>query len=91
MAPSLIAPAEKILLEFAKRCQNEAMVAIGREEIVAHATLSALQHHWPSLAGERIRALLVETKNIRSTENSRWMIQRRIAISKLQRVLEFTP
>ncbi len=57
--------------------------AIDRVEVVAHATLSALVHHWPSQADETIRTLLEETWEIRSAEKSRWITQRRLAIARL--------
>ena len=60
---------------------------IDREEVVAHATLSALVHHWPSHADETVRLLLEETWEIRSAEKSRWITQRRIAIARLAKAL----
>lgn len=61
---------------------------VDREMIVAHATLSAFIHHWPSKAQPEISELLTKTKFIRDLENSRWHTQRRIAISKLSRIIE---
>lgn len=57
--------------------------AVDRKEVVAHATLSALAHHWPSRTPPEIAPLLACTSEIKIIERSRWMTQRRIAIAKL--------
>jgi hypothetical protein len=54
-----------------------------RDEVVAHATLSAFAHHWPSKCGAEILQLLADTDRIKREEPSRWKTQRRIAIAKL--------
>lgn len=58
---------------------------VDRDQVVAHATLSALAHHWPSKADEALIRLLAATSKIKQTEHSRWSTQRRIAIAKLAR------
>ena len=59
---------------------------IDREQIVAHATLAAFTHHWPSLTTQSDRTLLIATGEIKAVEHSRWLTQRRIALAKLARV-----
>src|SRR3989344_2832 len=53
-----------------------------RDQVIAHATLSAWLHHWPSQVptevASRLAELLADTQDIRSIEASRWMTQRRI-------------
>ncbi|MCM2276710.1 MAG: hypothetical protein NDJ89_01380 [Oligoflexia bacterium] len=62
--------------------------SIDREAVVAHATLSALIHHWPSKSSPQIEDLLAQTIRIKEVERSRWMTQRRIAIAKLVRFFD---
>ncbi len=61
---------------------------VDRPEIVAHAVLSGLAHHWPEKVSDQERALLEQTLEIKLVERSRWMTQRRIAIAKLARAFE---
>jgi hypothetical protein len=61
---------------------------IDRAQVVAHATLSAWVHHWPSRATLQQQALLQATVSIKDLEHSRWITQRRIAIGKLARLVE---
>jgi hypothetical protein len=61
--------------------------SVGRKEVLAHAFLSALQHHWPSKAEASFRRLLIDSVAIREAEPSRWMTQRKIAIRKLSEFL----
>ncbi len=57
--------------------------SVDRPEVVAHATLSALAHHWfKQFATPQVIDLLQRSARIRAAEPSRWMTQRRIAISK---------
>ncbi|MEK6706437.1 MAG: hypothetical protein AABZ06_11685 [Bdellovibrionota bacterium] len=56
---------------------------VDRAEVVAHATLSAFIHHWPSQSTAEMLNLLEDTAKIRIAEPSRWMTQRKIAIAKL--------
>ena len=65
-----------------------ALEEIDRAEVVAHAALSGLVHHWPEKATDEILVLLSKTQLIREAERSRWIVQRRIAIVKWQRFLE---
>jgi hypothetical protein len=60
--------------------------AFDRPEVVAHATLSAVLHHWPSRAPVGTDALLAATSVIRLREGSRWQTQRRLAIARLARL-----
>lgn len=76
-----------ILEEFLARNSSEKRAHVDRPEIVAHATLSAWVHHWPSRVKPGVAEVLAATPEIRALENSRWMTQRRIAIAKIARVL----
>lgn len=76
---------ELILREFLAFQQSGVSVSVDRPEVVAHATLSALVHHWPSRASPGMVALLEATAMIKTIEHSRWAVQRRIAIAKLVR------
>ena len=59
------------------------LAQLDRAEVVAHATLSALSHHWPNQhCTTQIMDLLHRSAQVRAQEPSRWMTQRRIAISK---------
>ena len=64
---------------------------IDRKEVIAHATLSAFLHHWPSsfdrLTFKQIKKLLAETHEIKKIEINRWMTQRKIAIAKISKSL----
>ena len=72
-----------ILEEYRARRAGECTVRPDRLEIVAHAMLSALVHHWPSRTTADLSRLLSDTLEIKEIEHSRWMTQRRIAIAKL--------
>lgn len=56
---------------------------VDRAEICAHALLSAWVHHWPEQITPPLNNLLAATLDIKARERSRWMTQRRIAITKL--------
>jgi hypothetical protein len=74
----------RILQAFAASAAGHgAAAAPDRAQVVAHATLSAWAHHWPSQVDPGTRALLEATQAIRTAEPGRWMVQRRIAIAKL--------
>ena len=77
-----------ILTRFLIDRQNGLKPLVDRKEVVAHATLSALAHHWPSRATSQSLFILEATKEIKTAESSRWMTQRRIAIAKLQKSFE---
>lgn len=59
---------------------------VDRADIVAHATLSAFMHHWPTQGRDEWIQLLQQTHTIRETEKSRWLTQRRIALAKLAKI-----
>lgn len=75
-------------VEILQRYLKDPSQAIDRKEVVAHATLSALSHHWPSKSTAQIHYLLEVTQKIKTLEHSRWAIQRRIAIAKFHRYFE---
>jgi hypothetical protein len=56
---------------------------IDREKVVAYSTLAILSHHYPSLVTDGIRALLSQHEDIKHRERSRFVKQRRIALSKI--------
>ena len=75
----------KILSDYLSRKSNGIEASVDRDEVVAHATLSAWVHHWPSEASSDVLRLLLETSRIREAEQSRWMTQRRLALAKLSK------
>ncbi len=79
--------ARQILVRFEEAQRAHATPAIDRPEVVAHALLSALTHHWPSSSDQATRELLDRTLKIKEVERSRWITQRRIAIAKLAKHL----
>ena len=83
---SQIESSEALLRSFlASIGKDGGLPSIDRKEVVAHATLSALQNHWPSRSSRQIEELLANTVRVKNTEQSRWATQRRIAIAKLVR------
>lgn len=80
-----ISSAEQILSQYLQKKTAGNNLSVDRPEIVAHALLSGLCHHWPSRANDAQRELIQSTLDIRAAENSRWLTQRRIAIAKLAR------
>jgi hypothetical protein len=80
-----IETSKAILRRFADREAAGLAPSVDRDEVVSHATLSGLAHHWPSRVSESILELLNQCSRIPQEERSRWVVQRRIAISKLAR------
>jgi hypothetical protein len=80
--------ARSILTQFESSQRSECPAPIDRPEVVAHALLSALTHHWPTFSDDGTRELLNRTLEIKEIEHSRWITQRRIAIAKLARHFE---
>lgn len=78
----------KILKSWAETSSRD-LGSIDRPQVVAHATMSAFCQHWPSAATEEMLFLLEQTSEIKALENSRWRVQRRIALAKLSRVISF--
>ncbi len=66
---------------------REAEGAPDRAQVVAHAVLSALVHHWPSRARPEWSELLARTARVKDSERSRWVVQRRLAIAHFARTL----
>lgn len=77
----------EILRRFLAHRREGLPAPVDRDLVVAHATLSALLHHWPSVAKADWRSLLDGTAAIRAQEGSRWLTQRRIAVARLAREL----
>ena len=75
---------KEVLERFLERISN---ASIDRAEVVAHATVSAFVHHWPSRSESALQTLLEQTHIIKETERSRWMTQRRLAVAKLAKQL----
>lgn len=75
----------RILREFLEAEERDLHPVIERDQVVSHATLSGLVHHWPSKATPELLDLLGKTERIKAVERSRWAVQRRIAIAKLAR------
>ncbi|MGK5088936.1 hypothetical protein WDW86_15365 [Bdellovibrionota bacterium FG-2] len=75
----------QILQEYLQQKMRGLNPAIDRPQVVAHATLSAWEHHWNPLCSPLEKRLLENTLDIKSAETSRWLTQRRIAIAKLVR------
>jgi transposase len=80
-----IALSREILEKFREDESQGLIPMVDRSQVVAHATLSALAHHWPSRTDAGIQRLLESTARIKALEHSRWAAQRRIAIAKLAR------
>jgi hypothetical protein len=80
--------AKNILMQFERSQRSESPAAVDRPEVVAHALLSALTHHWPTFSDDETKELLDRTLEIKEIEHSRWITQRRIAIAKLSRHFE---
>jgi hypothetical protein len=80
--------ARSILTQFECSRRSESSAFVDRPEVVAHALLSALTHHWPTFSDDATRELLKRTVEIKEVEHSRWITQRRIAIAKLSRHFE---
>ncbi|MGZ3688607.1 MAG: hypothetical protein ACXWP5_09780 [Bdellovibrionota bacterium] len=83
-----IEESKEVLSRFLKSKKDGLKPGLDRPEIVAHATLSALSHHWPSKTSPEILELLAETCEIQKLEHTRWAIQRRIATAKIARSLD---
>jgi hypothetical protein len=83
-----IESSELLLRDFLVLIESGNHATVDRKEVVAHATLSALAHHWPTQVNAGILQLLESTATIKSVERSRWVVQRRIAIAKLVRHFE---
>lgn len=74
----------KLILEKVSQAVNSGQAPyIERQEVVSHALLSAWNHHWPTSRSDELDELLKSTNFIKTTEHSRWMTQRRIAVAKL--------
>ena len=78
----------QVLTDFMIQLEKGDSILVDRCQVVAHATLSALMHHWSSRLMMGDRELLKSTQIIREREPNRWMTQRRIAIAKL--AMEFS-
>lgn len=76
-----------ILQNYLRARQSGSIAAVDRKEVVAHATVSAFVAHWPTQAGDSLPVLLAATSDVPEQEKSRWMVQRRIAISRLSKNL----
>jgi hypothetical protein len=57
--------------------------AVDREAVVSYAVLDAYVHYYPSLADAHIRDLRARFDWIRDREPSRWIRQRRIALTHI--------
>jgi hypothetical protein len=76
----------RILKEFTASENQGFPLEVDREQVVAHATLSALDHHWPSRSNPEIRKAISESARIKDIEHSRWAIQRRLMIAKFSKI-----
>ena len=63
---------------------------IDRIHVVAHATLSAWTSHWPMQCSPLETRLINDSIQIKEVEMSRWLKQRRMALSKLARAINQT-
>lgn len=86
MAPQIKLAKDTLEIFVAAKIRGEAPI-VDRPQIVAHATLSAFTQHWPDLADSDLLEVLSASIEIKETERSRWIVQRRIALVKLAREL----